>query len=106
MWKMLQQDLPDDYVLATGVKSTVREFCSWCPNVHGFEMVWQGNGINEKGIDHVTGRVLIEIDEKFFKPAEVDLLFGDPSKAKNKIGWRAKTSAKELAELMAKSDYD
>jgi len=86
MWMMLQQDKPDDYVIATGETHTVREFAEVAGKYFGFDIVWQGNGIQEVGIDKNTGKTIIEIDKRYFRPAEVDLLLGDATKAKNVLG--------------------
>ena len=88
MWLMLQQDQPDDYVLATGEQHSVREFIEKSFQLKGFILKWKGKGINEIGYDEKTGRELIKIDPKYFRPTEVDLLIGDASKAKNKLGWQ------------------
>ena len=88
MWLMLQQDKPDDYVLATGHTYSVREFIEKSFSIKGFEIEWKGEGINEVGIDKKTQRVLVKIDEKYFRPCEVDLLLGDARKAEEKLGWK------------------
>lgn len=104
MWLMLQQDNPDDYVIATGKTHTVREFVEEAAKLLNFKIKWQGNGINEKGIDEKTGKILIEIDPSYFRPAEVDLLVGDSTKAKNKLGWEPKTDFKELVKIMVEAE--
>lgn len=104
MWQMLQQDEPQDFVLATGKTHKVRDFVKRAFAEVGIEVEWQGSGIFEKGIDSATGKTLIEINPEFFRPAEVDLLLGDPSRAKKELGWEAKTSFEELVSLMVKSD--
>jgi len=104
MWVMLQQPQPDDFVVATGETHTVREFIERASRVAGWELAWQGQGLGEKGVDRRTGRVLIEIDPKFFRPAEVDLLLGDPSKAKRKLGWQPRVRFEELVEIMMNAD--
>jgi GDPmannose 4,6-dehydratase len=106
MWLMLQQDTPDDFVIATGETHSVREFCEKAFKYAGFDIKWKGSGINEKGIDSKTGRVLIEVDPRYFRPTEVDLLIGDPTKAKEKLGWKPKVSFDDLIEIMVKSDLD
>jgi GDPmannose 4,6-dehydratase len=106
MWLMLQQDKPDDYLLATGETHTVREFAEKAAKHLGFDLVWKGKGVNEKGIDKKTGKTIIEIDPKYFRPAEVDILLGDPSKAKKMLGWEPKIKFDELAKLMAQSDLE
>lgn len=104
MWLMLQQERPDDYIIATGRTHTVREFTEEAAGLLDFEIEWKGNGINEKGIDKKTGKIIIEIDPSYFRPAEVDLLVGDYSKAKNKLGWEPKTDFKELVKIMVEAD--
>ena len=103
MWRMLQQDEPDDFVLATGIKISVREFISMAFLEVGINLKWQGSGENEKGIDP-AGKVIVEIDPKYYRPAEVDLLLGDASKAKNKLGWVAKCTVAELCKEMVQAD--
>jgi GDPmannose 4,6-dehydratase len=106
MWLMLQQDKPDDYVVATGETHTVREFVEESCKVLGMEIEWKGKGLEEKGIDKKTGKTIIEIDPQYFRPTEVDLLLGDPSKAKKVLGWEAKTKFKDLVKIMIESDLD
>ena len=105
MWLILQQPKPDDYVIATGQYHTVREFCTLAFKEVGIELRWEGEGVDEKGIDVATGKVLVEVDPKYFRPAEVDQLLGDPSKAKKVLGWNPqKTSFEELVSIMVKHD--
>jgi GDPmannose 4,6-dehydratase len=92
MWLILQQDTPDDYVLATGESHSVREFVEKAFSYIGRTIVWHGSGVEEKGVDKSTGQVLVEVDPRYFRPTEVDALLGDPSKARAKLGWRHKTS--------------
>ncbi len=106
MWLMLQQDRPDDYVLATNETHTVREFAEEAARQLGFKLAWRGKGIKEKGVDTKTGRIIIEIDLKYFRPAEVDVLLGDYTKAHQKFGWEPKIKFKELAKMMAQADYE
>jgi GDPmannose 4,6-dehydratase len=107
MWLMLQHDTPEDFVIATGEYHTVREFCDIAFREVGFEIRWEGEGVDEKGIDAATGRVLIEVDPRFFRPTEVDQLLGDPSKAKKLLGWNpCKTPFKELVRIMVEHDLD
>jgi GDPmannose 4,6-dehydratase len=106
MWLMLQQDRPEDFVIATGETHTIREFVEVCCKELDIEIEWRGKGIDEKGVDKATGRTIIEVDPKYFRPAEVDLLLGDPSKVKEKLGWEAKTKFNDLAKLMVKADYE
>lgn len=104
MWLILQQDEPDDYVVATGETHTVREFCELAFRNAGIDLVWEGQGLDEKGVDKATSRVLVKVSSEFFRPTEVDLLLGDPSKVKKKLGWKPKTSFEELVAMMVKSD--
>ena len=105
MWLILQQPEPDDFVVATGEYHTVREFATLAFKEVGIELRWEGEGIDEKGIDVATGKVLVEVDPKYFRPAEVDQLLGDPTKAKTKLGWNPqKTSFEELVRIMVKHD--
>ncbi len=106
MWKILQQEKPDDYVIATGETHTVREFVEEACKVLDMEIEWHGTGVNEKGIDKKTGKTIIEIDPQYFRPTEVDFLLGDASKAKNVLGWEAKTKFKDLVKIMVESDLD
>ena len=100
MWLMLQQKNPDDYVIATGETHTVREFAEEAFKIAGINIAWKGKGLNEKALDIKTGRVLIEIDPKYFRPNEVSHLCGDPSKAIKKLGWKPKTNFKNLVKIM------
>jgi GDPmannose 4,6-dehydratase len=104
MWLILQQDTPDDYVLATGESHSVREFVEKAFSHVGRVIVWRGRGIEEKGIDKSTGEVLVEVDPRYFRPTEVDSLVGDPSKARAKLGWRHKTSFDTLVAEMVEAD--
>ena len=104
MWLVLQEDGPDDYVLATGEAHSVREFAEKAFAYIGRTIVWRGSGVEEKGIDKSTGDVLIEVDPRYFRPTEVDFLLGDSSKARDKLGWRHKTSFDELVSDMVKAD--
>lgn len=107
MWLMLQQDKPEDYVIATGEYHTVREFCTLAFKEAGIELQWQGEGLDEKGIDKKTGRVLVEVDPKFFRPAEVEQLLGDPTKARTNLGWNPRqTSFEDLVRIMVRSDLE
>lgn len=106
MWRMLQQDVADDYVLATGVTTPIREFVRFTAEALGMEPVFSGEGVHETAVDAKTGKKILEISEKFFRPAEVELLIGDPGKAKAKLGWEPKVDIRQLAQMMAKSDYD
>ena len=104
MWHMLQQDTPDDYVLATGVQASVRDFTQLAFREAGIDLVWEGEAENEKGICSKSGKVLVEIDPRYYRPAEVDTLVGDASKAERVLGWKAKTSWQELCREMVKAD--
>ena len=105
-WLMLQQDSPKDYVIATGETHTVREFVEIAFQQVGIAIRWEGNNKNEKGIDSNTGKVLVKVDEKYFRPAEVELLLGNPSKAEKELGWRRQVSFKELVSGMVKYDLE
>jgi len=105
-WLMLQQDKPQDYVIATGETHTVREFVEMSFKEVDIDIEWKGIGVEEKGIDSNTGKVLVEIDEKYFRPAEVELLLGDPSKAEKELGWKRQVSFKELVSGMVKYDLE
>jgi GDPmannose 4,6-dehydratase len=104
MWLMLQQDKPDDFVMATGITTTVRDFITQAFAVAGISLFWKGSGVDEIGIDQSNGKVLVEIDPKYFRPSEVDLLIGDPSKAMSLLGWKPKVQLSELIEMMVKHD--
>ena len=104
MWMMLQQNKPDDYVLATGKCHSVREFVEIAFSEIGRRIVWKGNGVNETGIDQDNGDVLVKVDPKYFRPAEVDVLLGNPEKAKRVLGWTAKTKFNDLVAEMVKAD--
>ena len=105
MWLMLQHDTPEDFVIATGVQHTVREFTTLAFAHDGIELVWQGSGLEEKGIDKATGKVLVEVNPAWFRPTDVDNLWGDPTKAKTVLGWNPqKTSYEQLCAIMAEHD--
>jgi GDPmannose 4,6-dehydratase len=104
MWRILQQDEADDYVLATGETHAVREFVERAFAEVGIDIGWEGHGIDEKGIDRKSGRVLVQVDPRYFRPTEVDLLLGNPAKAKRKLGWTHTTSFGDLVSEMVKSD--
>lgn len=104
MWRMLQQDTPDDYVLATNETHTVREFAELSFREAGIEIVWRGEGAEEKGYDAKSGRLLVDVDPRYFRPAEVELLWGDPSKAEKELGWQRKVSFPELVRMMVRAD--
>ncbi|MDY0386295.1 MAG: GDP-mannose 4,6-dehydratase [Methanolobus sp.] len=104
MWLMLQQDEPDDFVIATGKTHSVREFVELAFGEVGIELEWQGEGVDEVGIDATTGDILIEIDPRYYRPTEVDILIGDPTKARDKLGWKSKVGLKELVKMMVEED--
>lgn len=104
MWRMLQQDEAKDYVLATNETHTVKEFVELAFNEVGVEIEWIGNGVDEKGIDKVTGKVFVDVNPKYFRPAEVELLWGDPAKAETELGWERKVGFKELVSMMVDHD--
>lgn len=107
MWLILQANVPEDYVIATGEMHTVREFVELSFKEVGIDIEWVGNGMNEKGLDSNTKKVLVEVDEKFFRPAEVEQLLGNPEKAKNELKWNpTKTSFEELVKIMVKADLE
>ncbi len=104
MWLMLQQDKADDYVVATGETRTVREFVELAFGHVGIEVEWKGEGVNETGIDKATGKTIVKVNPKFFRPAEVDVLLGDPAKAEKTLGWKRDISFSQLVERMVKND--
>jgi GDPmannose 4,6-dehydratase len=104
MWKMLQHEKPDDYVLSTGEMHSIREFIEKAFSMRGFNIKWKGKGINEIGYDLNTGRELIFIDEKYFRPTEVDQLLGDSTKARTILGWCPKTTFDMLVKSMVEQD--
>jgi GDPmannose 4,6-dehydratase len=106
MWRILQQDKPQDYVLATGTTTSIRDFCKMTFEELGYDIEFVGEGVNEKGIDKATGKVLIEVDPRYFRPAEVDLLLGDSSKARRELGWAPKYDLKALVKEMVESDLE
>lgn len=104
MWRMLQQEKPDDYVLATNETHTVREFVELAFAEVGVEIEWKGEGVNEKGYDKNTGKLLVDVNPRYFRPAEVELLWGDATKAETKLGWKRKVNFKELVSMMVRED--
>lgn len=105
MWLMLQHDTPEDFVIATGEQHSVREFTERAFHEVGIDLRWEGEGVEERGIDIASGRVLVEVDPKYFRPAEVETLLGDPTKAKELLGWNpSKTSFEELVRIMVRHD--
>lgn len=105
MWLMLQQNKPDDFVIATNETHTVREFVEAAARYLGFDLVWRGGGLKEKGIDRKTKKTIIEIDSRYFRPAEVDILQGDYSKARKILGWKPKVTFQELVKIIADADF-
>jgi GDPmannose 4,6-dehydratase len=106
MWRMLQQDSPGDYVLATGRTTPVREFVERAAEALGFQIEWSGADENTRGIDKGSGRTIVAVDPRFFRPAEVDLLIGDASKARDELNWVPQITLEQLIDMMAKADYD
>lgn len=106
MWLMMQQDEPDDFVIATGETHSVREFVELAFMEVGIEIEWQGEGVDEVGMDRETCNVLIEIDSRYYRPTEVEILIGDPSKAKERLGWEAKVGLQELVKMMMREDLE
>lgn len=106
MWLMLQQDEPDDYVLATGTTTSVRQFVEWAFEDAGIALEWRGEGVDEQGFCRQSGALRVAVDPRYFRPTEVDLLIGDPSKAHQKLGWRHETDVRELAREMVRADLE
>jgi GDPmannose 4,6-dehydratase len=106
MWRMLQADKPDTYILSTNRTETVRDFATMAAKYAGFNIIWNDSSENEVGIDHATGKTIIRINRAFYRPAEVDLLIGDAGKAKNELGWEAKTTLEDLCRMMVEADID
>jgi len=106
MWRMMQQDKPEDYVLATGETHTVKEFVELSFKTMGTEIEWKGKEENEQGLDKKTGKILVSVDPNYYRPTEVDLLIGDASKAKRNLGWEPKVKFEELVSIMVKADFD
>jgi GDPmannose 4,6-dehydratase len=106
MWRILQADQPDDFVLATNETHSIREFVEETFRALGDEIIWQGSGIEEKGILKSTHKIVVGIDPRYFRPTEVDILIGDPAKAKAKLGWEPKTTFRELVKIMVESDFE
>lgn len=106
MWLMLQQGKPEDFIIATGETHTIREFIEESCKELNMKIEWQGKGINEVGINRDTGKTIVKINPRYFRPSEVDMLLGDPTKAKKELGWEAKTKFSDLARLMTRSDYE
>jgi len=100
MWLMLQQDKPDDYVIATGKEHSVRDFINEAAPYFGLNIVWEGDGIVERGVDKISGRTIVKVNAKYFRPSEVETLLGDATKAKEKLGWEPKITFNQLVEDM------
>ena len=106
MWRMVQQEVADDYVLATGVTTTIRDFVTFAAQALDMDLAWEGQGITETATDRKSGKRVMQVNERFFRPAEVELLIGDASKARDALGWQATVSVRDLAQMMARADYD
>ena len=106
MWLMMQHEEPEDYVLATGEATSVRDFCEMAFQNAGIDLEWEGEGVNEQGINKANGNVLVEVDPQYFRPTEVELLLGDPSKAKEKLGWKFEYNIDDLVRDMVESDFE
>lgn len=105
-WLMLQQDCPADYVIATGTTTTVRDFAGMVVAEQGIPLRWEGEGVDERGVCQSTGRTLVAVDPRFFRPSEVDRLLGDPAGARRELGWEPKTGLRELVAMMVRADYE
>jgi GDPmannose 4,6-dehydratase len=106
MWRILQHDTPSDFVISTGETRSVREFCEAAFEVAGMPIEWQGEGLAEKGVSVDDGRVLVAVDARYFRPAEVEFLLGDASKAKKLLNWSPRTSFQDLVEMMVDADME
>ena len=104
MWLMLQQDEPDDFILATGETNSIRRFAELAAEAFGWTLVWRGEGVSEEGFDRASGRTLVRVNPVFFRPAEIDVLWGNPAKAERVLGWRRKVGFRTLVKMMAESD--
>jgi GDPmannose 4,6-dehydratase len=103
-WRMLQQDKPEDFVIATGVQYSVRDFVSIAAKEMNIEVRWEGKGVDEKGYDNATGKCIVQVDPRYFRPTEVETLLGDPTKAHTKLGWKPTTTFHELVSEMVRED--
>ena len=106
MWRILQHDVPEDFVVATGETHSVREFADLAFREAGLELEWHGTGLEEKGVEARTGRVLVEVDPRYFRPTEVELLLGDPSKAERLLGWKRRVTFEDLVRRMVRYDLE
>ncbi|SMD13450.1 GDP-mannose 4,6-dehydratase [Sporomusa malonica] len=106
MWMILQQEQPEDYVIATGETHSVREFVELAFRHVGINIIWRGMGLNEKGVDAASGKEIVRIDPRYFRPTEVEILLGDPTKARKKLGWKSETSFEELVSMMVTADLN
>jgi GDPmannose 4,6-dehydratase len=106
MWSMLQQQKADDYVLASGVTTTIRDFVNYSGQALGMEIEWVGRGVEERGLDRKTGAAIVAVNPTYYRPAEVGLLLGDASKARDVLDWTPRVAVRDLASMMARSDYD
>lgn len=104
MWRMLQADKPDTYVLATNRTETVRDFVSMAAKAADFDLAWEGTAKNEVGVDRKSGKPIVRVNSKFYRPAEVELLIGNPEKAKNELGWQPTTTLEQLCQMMVEAD--
>ena len=105
-WLMLQQDQPDDFVIATGEQHSVREFVQLAADTLGMEINWQGSGVGEKGVENETGKTIVAVDPRYFRPTEVETLLGNPAKAKEQIGWAPEVTFSELVAEMVQQDLE
>ena len=105
-WLMLQQDQPDDFVIATGEQHSVREFVQIAADTLGMEINWQGSGVGEKGVENKTGKTIVAVDPRYFRPTEVETLLGNPAKAKEQIGWAPEVTFSELVAEMVQQDLE
>jgi GDPmannose 4,6-dehydratase len=106
MWLMLSQDRADDFVLATGETHRVREFVDKAAQAIGFDLEWEGEGVAARGVDRLSGKLVVRVNPEFYRPAEVDLLIGDSTRAQQELGWKPETSFDQLVDMMARADYD
>ena len=103
---MMQQDVPDDFVLATGAAISVRAFAEMAATYFGFHLEWSGSGVGEIGVDRQTGKAIVKIDQKFYRPADINALVGSPLRAQSRLGWKHRVNIDQLAVMMAEADID